>query len=51
MALYHLVLWDPPLSVASSGYWLMMQIGMIVGFFTAWPVNLWLIRRGLKEKM
>ena len=51
MALYHLVIWDPPLSVASSGYWLMMQIGMIVGFFTAWPVNVWLIRRGWKEKM
>lgn len=51
MALYHLVLWQPPLSVASSGYWLMMQIGMIVGFFTAWPVNAWLIRQGWKEKM
>ncbi len=51
MALYHLVLFDPPLSVASPGYWFMMQIGMIVGFFTAWPVNAWLIRRGLKEEM
>ena len=51
MAVYHLVLWQPPLSVASSGYWLMMQIGMIVGFFTAWPVNAWLIRWGWKEKM
>lgn len=51
MALYHLVLWQPPLSTASAGYWFMMQIGMIVGFFTAWPVNLWLIRRGWKEKM
>ena len=51
MALYHLVLWQPPLSVASPAYWFMMQIGMIVGFFTAWPVNAWLIKRGLKEKM
>lgn len=51
MALYHLVLWQPPLSTASPGYWLMMQIGMIVGYFTAWPVNSWLIRRGIKEKM
>jgi hypothetical protein len=51
MALYHLVLWKPPLSVASPTYWWMMQIGMIVGFFTAWPVNVWLIRRGVKEKM
>lgn len=51
MALYHLVLWQPPLTVASSGYWLMMQIGMIVGYFTSWPMNAWLIRRGWKEKM
>jgi hypothetical protein len=28
-----------------------MQAGMIVGFFTAWPVNSWLIRRGIKEAM
>ena len=27
----------------------MMQIGMIVGFFTAWPVNSRLIRKGWKE--
>jgi hypothetical protein len=51
MALYHLVFWQPPLSVASPAYWFMMQIGMIVGYFTAWPVNAWLIRRGIKEEM
>jgi hypothetical protein len=51
MALYHLVFWKPPLSVASPTYWFMMQIGMIAGFFTAWPVNAWLIRKGWKEKM
>jgi hypothetical protein len=51
MALYHLVFWQPPLSTASPTYWLMMQVGMIVGFFTAWPVNAWLIRRGWKESM
>jgi hypothetical protein len=26
-----------------------MQIDMIAGFFTAWPVNFWLIRAGIKE--
>lgn len=51
MALYHFVLWEPPLSVDSPEYWFMMQIGMIVGFFTAWPVNAWLIKSGIKEKM
>jgi uncharacterized protein DUF4396 len=51
MALYHLVIWRPPLSTASATYWFMMQVGMVIGFFTAWPVNTWLIRRGWKEKM
>jgi hypothetical protein len=51
MALYHLVFWQPPLTVASPTYWFMMQIGMIVGFFTAWPVNAWLVKRGIKERM
>lgn len=51
MALYHLVLWQPPLTVASPAYWLMMQVGMVIGFFTAWPVNAWLIKMGWKEKM
>ncbi|GHF32402.1 membrane protein [Amycolatopsis bartoniae] len=32
-------------------YWLGMQIGMIIGFCTAWPVNSWLIERGIKEAM
>ncbi|MHB1568375.1 MAG: DUF4396 domain-containing protein [Solirubrobacteraceae bacterium] len=39
------------LSRAWSAAWFMMQIGMIIGFFTAWPVNAWLIRKGWKEKM
>lgn len=29
----------------------LMQIGMITGFATAWPANVWLIRRGTKEAM
>jgi len=29
----------------------MMQVGMIVGFFTARPVNHRLVRSGIKEKM
>jgi len=28
-----------------------MQIGMILGFATAWPANVWLVRRGIKEEM
>jgi hypothetical protein len=32
-------------------YWLLMQIAMICGFFTSYPVNRWLIRSGLNETM
>lgn len=32
-------------------YWFLMQVGMIAGFATAWPVNVWLLRRGIKEAM
>jgi hypothetical protein len=32
-------------------YWFMMQIGMIAGFITAYPMNWVLIRYGMKEAM
>ncbi len=32
-------------------FWFMMQLAMVFGFLTAYPVNWWLIRAGLKEKM
>ena len=51
MALSHFVLFQPPLKVDTSGHWFMMQLGMIVGYFTAWPVNRWLVQSGMKEKM
>ena len=39
------------LDVASVEFWFMMQIAMWCGFATAYPVNWWLIRSGVKEKM
>ena len=36
---------------SSPVYCLGMQIGMVVGFITAYPLNAWLIRAGLKEAM
>jgi hypothetical protein len=35
----------------SPVYWAGMQLGMCLGFLTAYPVNAWLIRRGVKEAM
>ena len=32
-------------------FWASMQIAMIAGFVTAYPVNWWLIRKGIKEAM
>ena len=39
------------LTVDTAEFWFMMQIAMICGFITAYPVNWWLIRAGIKEKM
>jgi hypothetical protein len=52
MALMAFVFFPAPhLRPDSPVYWLGMQIGMVLGFATAWPVNVWLIRRGIKEAM
>ncbi|MEO9227389.1 MAG: DUF4396 domain-containing protein [Devosia sp.] len=39
------------LAVNSFEFWFMMQIAMLFGFATSYPVNWWLIRIGLKEEM
>ena len=36
---------------ASPVFWFAMQLAMIAGFATSYPMNWWLIRRGIKEKM
>jgi hypothetical protein len=53
MALMALVFFPAPHSLMpnSAAFWFLMQIGMIVGFFTAWPANVWLIKRGIKIPM
>jgi hypothetical protein len=37
--------------IDSSSHWFTMQIGMMLGFLTSWPVNRWLLRHGIKEPM
>lgn len=39
------------LEVNSAEFWFMMQIAMLCGFVTSYPVNWWLIRAGIKEEM
>ena len=53
MALDHFVLFrgNPAFNVITPVYWFMMQVGMILGFLTSYPVNWWLVKVGLKESM
>ncbi len=51
MAIYQKLIFAPGLPKDTATYWMMMQLAMILGFFTALPVNAWLIRKGLKERM
>jgi uncharacterized protein DUF4396 len=52
MALMFFVLFpDPHLKPNDAVYWLLMQVGMILGFLTSYPANSWLIRHGVKEGM
>ncbi len=39
------------LAVDSVEFWFMMQIAMLFGFATSYPVNWWLLRAGIKERM
>jgi hypothetical protein len=41
----------PALEPNDPRYWFLMQIGMIIGFFTSLPAKWWLIRKGWKEAM
>lgn len=52
MAVIQLVLFpDPHLTPDHAAYWFLMQVAMVLGFGTAYPANVWLIRRGVKEAM
>ena len=39
------------LATDTAEFWFMMQLAMLCGFATAYPVNWWLIRAGIKEAM
>ncbi len=51
MALMQLVFFPEHIKPDQAAYWGLMQLGMALGFLTAFPVNVWLIRRGIKEAM
>ncbi|MGH8428260.1 MAG: DUF4396 domain-containing protein [Gammaproteobacteria bacterium] len=50
MALVQL-LWFPGLEANTALFWFMMQVGMVVGFATTYPMNWWLVKVGIKHGM
>jgi len=51
MAVATFAIFGHEIEKTSPVFWFMMQIAMLAGFLTAYPVNWWLLRTGLKEKM
>lgn len=51
MAIATFAIFGHALDKTGPVFWFMMQIAMLCGFVTAWPVNTWLIRAGIKEAM
>ncbi len=51
MWLYQEVIFPDPLPKTTATYWVCMALAMILGFFTAYPANAWLIKVGWKERM
>lgn len=51
MAISNFLLFHRQLKGNEPVYWLMMDIGMVCGLITAYPINWWLIKKGIKEAM
>ena len=44
-------IWEAKVTPDMPVFWFVMQIAMLGGFATSYPVNWWLISKGIKEKM
>ncbi len=51
MAIVTFVIFGHELEKTSPVFWFMMQIAMLAGFATAYPVNAWLLKKKIKEEM
>ena len=51
MAIMRFAVFGTGIPATSPVFWFLMQIGMAAGFLTSYPVNWWLVRAGIKEKM
>lgn len=51
MAIATFLIFGHEIDKTNPVFWFMMQIAMLAGFATSYPVNWWLVRAGIKEKM
>jgi hypothetical protein len=51
MAVASVLIFGHEIPKTSPVFWFMMQIAMLCGFLTSYPVNWWLVRSGIKEEM
>lgn len=49
MVAYQVGIWNYQLEITTWTYWWQMQVGMFFGYFTAFPVNWFLVKKGIKE--
>ncbi|MGS2619797.1 DUF4396 domain-containing protein [Micromonospora sp. LZ34] len=50
LALMHFRVFHETLRPSSPVFWLIIQVGLIISFFAAWPPTMLLIRRGVKTE-
>jgi Domain of unknown function (DUF4396) len=51
MAITTFLIFHHELKADNPAFWFMMQIGMLCGFLTSYPINWWLIKKNIKEVM
>ncbi len=51
IAIATFVIFGHEIEKTNPAFWFMMQIAMLASFLTSYPVNWWLLRAGIKEKM
>lgn len=49
MATCNFLIFHHELKASTPVFWFMMQLGMLCGFLTAYPVNWWLLKKKIKE--
>lgn len=51
MAIARFLILRHPFDKTTAVFWVLMQVAMLAGFATSYPVNVLLVRAGLKERM